>query len=57
MSKPVAGSERTQEIAAAIRRTYEMVGNPYLVNAGCEIPSGTPRENLLALCSPMTYRS
>ena len=45
-----------QEIAAAIRQTYEAVGNPYLVNAGCEIPSGTPQENLLALCAKLPYR-
>ena len=37
------------EIASAIRQTYEAVGNPYLVNAGCEIPSGTPRGLRIAL--------
>jgi len=46
---------------AAIRdtivKTYEAVGNPYMVNAGCEIPSGTPVENLRALCEPLAYRS
>ena len=26
---------------------------PFCVNAGCEIPSGTPVENLRALCAPM----
>jgi MtaA/CmuA family methyltransferase len=45
-----------EEIASAMRRTYEAVGNPYLVNAGCEIPPGTPRENLLALCTMLPYR-
>jgi len=45
-----------EEIASAMRRTYEAVGNPYLVNAGCEIPPGTPRENLLALCKMLPYR-
>jgi len=30
-----------------------MVGNPYFVNAGCEIPAGTPVENLKALCKPI----
>jgi uroporphyrinogen-III decarboxylase len=33
------------------------VGNPYMVNAGCEIPSGTPEENLSALCDPIPYGS
>ena len=45
-----------QEIASAMRRTYEAVGNPYLVTAGCEIPSGTPPDNLLALCAMLPYR-
>ena len=39
-----------------MRQTYEAVGNPYLVNAGCEIPSGTPPDNLLALCGMLPYR-
>jgi len=45
-----------EEIASAMRQTYEAVGNPYLVNAGCEIPSGTPKDNLLALCGMLPYR-
>lgn len=40
-------------IRAAVRRAYETAGDPYLVNAGCEIPSGTPVENLKALCEPL----
>ena len=28
-------------------------GAPYMVNAGCEIPPGTPSENLEALCTPL----
>lgn len=35
---------------------YESVGNPFMVNAGCEIPSGTPLENLMALCEPLAWR-
>jgi MtaA/CmuA family methyltransferase len=35
---------------------YAKVGNPYLVTAGCEIPEGTPDENLRALCSPIPVR-
>lgn len=44
--------DRIREI---MRATYRTAGNPYLVNAGCEIPSGTPNENLKALCEPMQY--
>jgi uroporphyrinogen-III decarboxylase len=35
----------------------DILRNPYMVNAGCEIPSGTPAENLKALCEPVLYRS
>jgi MtaA/CmuA family methyltransferase len=42
-------------IREAVRRAYESVGNPYLVNAGCEIPPGTPPENLRALCEPVPF--
>ena len=42
-------------IKDAILRAYEEAGNPYMVNAGCEIPSGTPVENLRALCEPVPY--
>ncbi len=34
---------------------YHQVGNPFMVNAGCEIPSGTPVENLKAICKPIAY--
>ncbi len=43
-------------IRETVLRTYGDVGNPYMVNAGCEIPSGTPVENLQALCEPVPYR-
>ena len=43
-------------IRRKVLETYEIVGNPFIVNAGCEIPSGTPRENLKALCEPVPYR-
>jgi MtaA/CmuA family methyltransferase len=43
----------------SIRKTmhtiYKTVGNPYMVNAGCEIPSSTPEDNLKALCEPIPY--
>ncbi len=42
-------------IKNAILSAYEEVGNPYMVNAGCEIPAGTPIENLRALCEPVPY--
>ncbi len=42
-----------EAIRAAVREVYETVGNPYFVNAGCEIPAATPHENLRALCEPL----
>ncbi len=42
-----------QAIRDALRAIYEAVGNPYFVNAGCEIPAATPLENLRALCEPI----
>lgn len=44
-----------QKIAQQIAQIYQDVGNPYFVNAGCEIPPGTPIENLKALCEPIAY--
>jgi MtaA/CmuA family methyltransferase len=41
------------EIRSAVRKARAEAGWPYLVNGGCEIPSGTPRENLKALCEPL----
>jgi len=43
-------------IKTAIVDIYNTVGNPYMVAAGCEIPSGTPVENLHALCEPLLYQ-
>jgi MtaA/CmuA family methyltransferase len=42
-----------ESIRKTIHTIYKTVGNPYMVNAGCEIPSGTPEENLKALCEPI----
>ncbi len=39
-----------------LARTYRSIGNPFMVSAGCEIPPGTPAENLKALCQPVPYR-
>jgi uroporphyrinogen-III decarboxylase len=42
---------------ATIRRRMvaarQQAGEAFIVNAGCEIPSGTPVENLKALCEPL----
>ena len=39
-----------------VNTTYQSVGNPFMVNAGCEIPSKTPIENLKAFCEPISYK-
>lgn len=36
---------------------YAEVGSPFIVNAGCEIPSGTPVGNLKALCQPLPWKA
>ena len=41
------------KIREGFRRIYNEIGNPYFVNGGCEIPRGTPVENLRALCEPI----
>ena len=46
-----------ESIRETLSNIYREVGNPYMVTAGCEIPSGTPEENLKALCEPIPYRS
>ncbi len=43
-------------IKEQIRRLYEVAGNPFMIGAGCEIPLGTPEENLKALCTPLPYK-
>lgn len=52
---PVEAVMRSEpkKIREDLRVIYEKVGNPYFVNAGCEIPLGTPPENLRALCEPI----
>lgn len=45
-----------ESIRETMCRTYDLAGNPYMVNAGCEIPPGTPVENLKALCEPVAYQ-
>lgn len=46
-----------ESIRAKNKRCYAEAGNPFVVNAGCEIPSATPRENLKALCEPLLWRA
>lgn len=40
-----------EEIRRRVRELYDTVGDPYMIGAGCEIPVGTPHENLKALCA------
>ena len=42
-------------IRAKLERCYREAGNPFMANAGCEIPSTTPAANLMALCEPLSY--
>jgi uroporphyrinogen decarboxylase len=44
-------------IRAHVLSCYSEAGNPFIVNAGCEIPSATPAENLRALCEPVPFRA
>ena len=55
---PVSGvlNGTPETIRHKVLADYKLVGNPYLVNAGCEIPSGTQNENLKALCEPIDYK-
>lgn len=39
-----------ESIRAAVAAAYAEAGPRYFINAGCEIPPGTPVENLKALC-------
>lgn len=42
-------------IRDGIRRCMEQAGTPFMAGAGCEIPAGTPPENLKALCDPIPW--
>jgi MtaA/CmuA family methyltransferase len=52
---PVSGvlQSNPAKIHQFYRDLYKEVGNPFFINAGCEIPRGTPEENLFALCQPI----
>lgn len=36
-------------ITQAIAECHKQAGSPFIIGAGCEVPRGTPRENMLAL--------
>jgi uroporphyrinogen-III decarboxylase len=38
-----------------VRDCHSQAGTPFMVCAGCEIPSRTPVENLRAFCEPVPY--
>jgi len=42
-----------EAISAALETMVREAAGPYMVGAGCEIPPGTPNENLKALCTPV----
>jgi MtaA/CmuA family methyltransferase len=56
---PVAAVMRSSpaRIRSDLLAAYHRAGNPFLVSAGCEIPSRTPDENLRALCEPVRWRA
>ncbi len=54
VSEVLRGTPET--IRAAVAAGYRNLGNPHLVMAGCEIPSGTPPENLKALCDLVAFQ-
>lgn len=56
---PVAGvlNGDPDTIRRTVAEKYAAAGDPFLVNAGCEIPPGTPHENLRALCEPLKQRA
>ena len=55
---PVADVLRStpDAIRKAVLDCYAKSGNPFMVCAGCEIPSRTPDENLRAFCEPVPYK-
>lgn len=42
-----------ETITAKLKACQAEVGSRFMVNAGCEIPSATPEENLKAFCTPL----
>jgi len=39
-----------QEVADAAGRCFETAGEPFILQPGCEVPPGTPEENIRAFC-------
>jgi uroporphyrinogen decarboxylase len=39
-----------QEVADAARRNVEMGGRRFILQPGCEVPPGTPEQNIRAFC-------
>jgi len=46
-----------EAIREGFRAIYAAIGNPLMIGAGCEIPSGTENAKLKALCEPIPYRA
>jgi MtaA/CmuA family methyltransferase len=46
-----------ESIRRDVRDVYDRIGNRCMVGAGCEIPIGTPVENMKALCEPVAWRA
>jgi len=46
----VLNSGTPESVTAAIAECHRQAGARYIVAAGCEIPRGTPEENVMALC-------
>jgi MtaA/CmuA family methyltransferase len=44
----------SEQIQARTEKCRREAGPFFMINAGCEIPSGTPVENIQALCNPRT---
>ncbi|MBI1336798.1 MAG: hypothetical protein GC164_07540 [Phycisphaera sp.] len=42
-----------KRIRDAVKSCYHKAGRPFFAGAGCEVPPGTPEENLRALCEPV----
>ena len=43
------------DIRRRLLELRQIAGHAFIINAGCEIPSGTPVANLKALCEPLPY--
>lgn len=48
---------RVSQVSDGVRRCQRVSGERFMVCAGCEVPSGTPLENLHTLCTPLPTSS